>query len=1427
MPIFYPDILENNNPNYPLVDATFLKGNAYPLAELADTGSIPTDKRRVGLIVFTSGSQEWYGYKGQDVSGWDTPSNWEQIGAGGGSTDYISNVAYDTGSISFTGVGSAFDGVISINALTSSLVSNSQTSSFVTNNETGSFYYSSSVNLNTVTFYQGDGTTENVTVDTGSVGTLQTVTDNGNTTTNDIEISGSLDVTGSFSMIGQSTFTSLNNLSSPVVIEPGVGSPYGSLYMTTYGTAGTIAEFNQSVISINSSYTLGSLKFSKQTSTWGLIKAQATNTNQKSVISLTANGTSTPHIEIDGENDEITINNTVLAPDLANTTTPHIVGYDTASGELTYYGTGSFGGGSTDISALNAFTGSIQTEVDSLTAATSSYLTGEDTGSFLYSGSFDSNTSNIRLYSKDQNYDLDLSGLAGGSGGLPITASYTGSVLTQNVKSFDFEGNGVKATNVGSAVTVTVTQVDTGSFVTNDQTSSLVTNDETGSFYISSSVNLNTITSTQGDGTTESVTVDTGSGVAGTLQTVTDNGNKTTNGIDIAKLYISGSDNSSLVVDVKNLDLSSSFQIYNNGVVAAYGKGGNTTNVALGENTTGTVGVLNTTLIGGSAGQSNTGTTSTIVGGYAGQTNTGNEAVIVGYLAGQNNTGARATLIGERAGKENTGGYSTFVGAEAGEKNAGQENVGLGYLALHTGSGTQNTAVGVVAGWETVKLTGNKNTFLGYNASYGTNTSITNATAIGADVTLAQSNTVILGNNANVGIGTSTPGATLHTTGSISGSGNVYFDALPNTVTPNIVGFDTTTGELTYYSTGSFGGGTNTGSLMVTGSVSNNVLSFEKGDGSTFSLTVDTGSAPGNDTEVIYNKNGHFHATASFTFNDNGVSGQELVINGTKVNENASLKISGSDSSYLSIGKSLIYNNVSSNFSSINHTFLASGNTLSWETDDNNKGPQWVLGDRLPNQPQISGSNFTIVPGYTNDRDALFRVYRTPSLNNWVETFSVSSSGEVYMPELDNTTTPHIVGYDSTTGELTYYSTGSFGSGGGSINTGSFYISSSVSLNTITFTQGDGTTESVTVDTGSAVAIDTGSLLTTGSVNNTTLTFTKGDGTTFDLTVTGSNIYNTDGTLTANRTVGAGPGATGKNLTFEFQNANFIINSDPARQVQINNLDTTDTPRVVGYADGVLTSMSTSSFKPGGPVNTFQFNKNNAFSGSSLFFDSVFERVGIGESSPDRPLHITDTNAVAIKLERTDAPEVGIQFFGNGASGGGAIIRGLNNDFEVIQRDTATSANERNLYISASGEVYAPRLKIKPTSNIVYYNDSTGEIVYNRNVLRNVAAPTGSVQYTTGGASATTSSFVSVAGTIRTNTGESTHASPVLPQLSGKTLGTDAFITATWADPAEAGAPEQFCVLNSISGSGQLLVDTGAVGTGRSDAIIFQGVVLI
>ncbi len=62
MALKYPDILEHNNPNYPLVDIVSLKGVTIPLGSLSETGSIPSAKRNPGIIVFVTGSQEFYGY---------------------------------------------------------------------------------------------------------------------------------------------------------------------------------------------------------------------------------------------------------------------------------------------------------------------------------------------------------------------------------------------------------------------------------------------------------------------------------------------------------------------------------------------------------------------------------------------------------------------------------------------------------------------------------------------------------------------------------------------------------------------------------------------------------------------------------------------------------------------------------------------------------------------------------------------------------------------------------------------------------------------------------------------------------------------------------------------------------------------------------------------------------------------------------------------------------------------------------------------------------------------------------------------------------------------------------------------------------------------------------------------------------------------
>ena len=122
----------------------------------------------------------------------------------------------------------------------------------------------------------------------------------------------------------------------------------------------------------------------------------------------------------------------------------------------------SLSGGSTDITALNNFTGSIQTEVNSLTAATSSYLT---------SGSYNSGNSTITLYSGDSNYTLDLSGLSGG-GAVNGTASlsYDNIPVNETVNDvwyFAANNRGV-ATDSPTGFTPTTTQVTIAASSSND-----------------------------------------------------------------------------------------------------------------------------------------------------------------------------------------------------------------------------------------------------------------------------------------------------------------------------------------------------------------------------------------------------------------------------------------------------------------------------------------------------------------------------------------------------------------------------------------------------------------------------------------------------------------------------------------------------------------------------------------------------------------------------------------------------------------------------------------------------------------------------------------------------------------------------------------------------------------------------------------------
>ena len=169
--------------------------------------------------------------------------------------------------------------------------------------------------------------------------------------------------------------------------------------------------------------------------------------------------------------------------------------------------------------------------------------------------------------------------------------------------------------------------------------------------------------------------------------------------------------------------------------------------------------------------------------------------------------------------------------------------------------------------------------------------------------------------------------------------------------------------------------------------------------------------------------------------------------------------------------------------------------------------------------------------------------------------------------------TDGVVVYDKERQQLFY--TGSYGGGGGggggSIDTGSFLIDATATLNTITFTQGDGSTFDVTINTGSG-----------GVAGVTSLEGLTG---AIDL-IAGSNITITtgSGTITIASTGGGGDGY------WELIDNN-IVNSGSLDVIitssltidQYNNEDIflikrNNVPKVKVNNQGVLTLMPTGSF---------------------------------------------------------------------------------------------------------------------------------------------------------------------------------------------------------------------------------------------------------
>lgn len=168
----------------------------------------------------------------------------------------------------------------------------------------------------------------------------------------------------------------------------------------------------------------------------------------------------------------------------------------------------------------------------------------------------------------------------------------------------------------------------------------------------------------------------------------------------------------------------------------------------------------------------------------------GNTAI--GYVSlASNTTAGDNTAVGDLSMlATTTGGFNTGVGNSAMYSNTtGTSNTGLGSNAIAVNTtGSYNTGVGQSAGYTTNDSysTGSSDTFIGAFTTPGTQTNLTNATAIGAYAEVTQNNALVLGgingvNGANadttVGIGTTSP----------------IFSGLPDnsTTTLNVVGNST------------------------------------------------------------------------------------------------------------------------------------------------------------------------------------------------------------------------------------------------------------------------------------------------------------------------------------------------------------------------------------------------------------------------------------------------------------------------------------------------------------------------------------------------------------------------------------------------------------------------------------------------------------
>ena len=234
--------------------------------------------------------------------------------------------------------------------------------------------------------------------------------------------------------------------------------------------------------------------------------------------------------------------------------------------------------------------------------------------------------------------------------------------------------------------------------------------------------------------------------------------------------------------------------------------------------------------IGYNAGNVSQGSNAIAIGTFSGTTSQNNYSIAMGWYAGNLNQGANGIAIGFLSGNYNQKSNSIAIGLQAGESNLGSNSIAIGVSAALENSLGNCIAIGYNAGKENL---GNNSIAIGSYAYYNTYGN--------GGAKPAVNNTIVL-NATGIQLDPSAPNS-------------FYLAPIRNATANYTLVYNPSTSEITYTS------------------------------------TIGPNTAPGSNTDVVYNNNGFLDAVSGFTFNNttNTVTTGNVTISGVYTGNGANL----------------------------------------------------------------------------------------------------------------------------------------------------------------------------------------------------------------------------------------------------------------------------------------------------------------------------------------------------------------------------------------------------------------------------------------------------------------------------------------------------------------------------------------------------------